>query len=141
MISSRLQESLVEALAYCHCRELPDEALPDKIWVRALALVVRNNGDNSYVYVEKIPNLKYRIVRDFGFGGSIFKILKFYPLSYLDEDLMPKFDKERKQPRIEFLQKMGCTQDNLEDCTIKELNNLILGVVIQRQLKEEKKYM
>ena len=135
---SRVQDSLIDALSYAGCSELPEEYNGEGIWIKALALVVRNNGDNSYVYLERQEDMSGRVVRDFGFGGSIFKVLKYYPLSYLKSEYIPEFSKERKSPRLDFLKKNKCDVSTLGDCTIKELDAIILGVAIRNQMKAER---
>jgi hypothetical protein len=53
---------------------------------------------------------------------------------YLDARFVPSFNTNAKSERIEWLQKMGC-EDELGECTLKELNKKVLNVAMQNALR------
>ena len=65
------ETSLVGALSYFLLRDLPEKDNGENIWVKALALVKKKDGSESYVYVAKDPKtLDNKIVK-----GTLVKML------------------------------------------------------------------
>lgn len=135
--NKKTQESLINALAYCGLRDVPDIEDGENVWVKALAKVLKADGREYYVYVEKTDDGENRIVKDFGSIARIIKTLEYYPFSYLKGAYVPKFKTPKKDERIAYLKKYGVNK-NLDDVTLKELDKLIINVGIQRQKMYEK---
>lgn len=128
------EESLVNALAYCDLRDLPKEWDEENVYLKALALVAKSDGSKSYAFVQKYIDGKDRIIKDFGRIASIKSIEKVYPYLYLDARFVPDFKTNAKAERIEWLEKMNC-EDDLSECTLKELNKKVLNMAMQNALR------
>lgn len=128
------EKSLIECLAYCDLRDLPKEWDGENVYLKAIALVAKSDGSKSYAYMQKYINGNDRIIKDFGHIASIKNIEKIYPFLYLDARFMPDFKTNAKSERIEWLEKMNCT-DDLSECTLKELNKKVLNMAMQNALR------
>ena len=69
----RKNESLVSALSWAGLTELPPKDTKENVYVRALALVAKTDGTESYVALVKDRTGEDKIVKDF---GSIYPIAK-----------------------------------------------------------------
>lgn len=131
--------SLIDALTYCSLRELPEEDTKEYQWLKAVALVQKRDGSQSYVLIEKDKDMKDRIVKDFGHISSILKVLNIYPYEYLDADKTPKFKTLKKEERIDWLKLNGEHGVDYSEMTLKELNAEVLKVAGNRQMKQDKR--
>jgi hypothetical protein len=131
-------ESLIKALSHFLLKDLPDVDTGENIWVKALALVRKCDGSESYVYVVKdIETLQNKIAKDFGGVARISEIIEFYPFSYLKSGYVPTFNGKKKEDRVKYLM----TYDNRKDyssMTLKELDREIIRVGIEKQLNDER---
>jgi hypothetical protein len=135
---SKTRESLIKALSYCSLRALPEADNGEDVWVKALALVTKNDGSKCYVAVEKDPKtLKNRLKKDFGGTGAIVEYNEFYPYLYLSQDYMPEFHDKTKDSRIKYLTSIK-PNISWNQYSLKELNDAILGVAIESQLNHIK---
>jgi hypothetical protein len=74
------KETLDEALQYAHLPELPQIQEDDgRVWIMALAKVLKINGRENYAIVKADYYGKPKIVKDFGTVACIVKILEIYP--------------------------------------------------------------
>ena len=96
-------ETLVDALSFCGVKELPEELKGKEVWIKAIALVTKRDGGQSYVAVERGTDGDKKIVRDFGSLSPVAKIEKMYPYMYLSETDVPKFTKDAKDEKIAWL--------------------------------------
>lgn len=133
----RTEESLIDALAYCSLRELPDVEDKENVWVSALAKILKSDGIEYYAYVEKDRNLENRILKDFGSVSRIVKVVEYYPISYLKAHYMPTFKTNKKDERIAYLTRYKKDVD-YSNYSLKELNQAILRDAINLQLSKEK---
>lgn len=131
-------ESLIKALSNFLLKDLPDVDTGENIWVKALALVRKCDGSESYVYVVKdSETLQNKIAKDFGGVSRISEIIEFYPFSYLKSGYVPTFNGKKKEERVKYLM----TYDNRKDyssMTLKELDREIIRVGIEKQLNDER---
>lgn len=134
------QESMIDALSYCALRDLPPEDEGKDVWVSALALVAKADGNLYFAYVEKDPKTgDNRIIKDFGSMSVIRKVETYYPISYLKSEYMPEFKTKTKEERVKYLAKMTFQDaSNFEGMSVKELNKMILNKAIGNQLIKEK---
>ena len=140
-MSNKSDESLIDALSFCSLRDLPEVEDGENVWIRAIAKVVKADGQSYYVYVEKDENLQNRIIKDFGPISALVKIVEYYPFSYLKPAFMPKFkgkSKEGKEERIAYLTRYNKDLD-YSNYSVKELDKLILGGAIKKQMEQEKR--
>lgn len=140
-MSNKSDESLIDALSFCSLRDLPEVEDGENVWIRAIAKVVKADGQSYYVYVEKDENLQNRIIKDFGPISALVKIVEYYPFSYLKPAFMPKFkgkNKEGKEERIAYLTRYNKDLD-YSNYSVKELDKLILGGAIKKQMEQEKR--
>ena len=132
-----VDKSLIDALSYCHLRELPQEASKyDGIWIRAIAYVTKADTTKSYVLMDKAANGSHRIIKDFGTISNIVNVRSIHPLQFVSEDSLPIFKGSNKQERIDWLTNNGVKIDC--ELTLKQLNNRVVNVVIQQELRNNK---
>jgi hypothetical protein len=137
-MKSRTRESLLKALSYCSLRELPELDNGEDVWIKALALVTKNNGRDYFVAIEKDPkSLLNRVKKDFGDTGTIVEYKGIYPYLYLSSEYMPKFHDKTKDARVKYL---ASIKPNISwtQYSLKELNDAILGMAIESQLNHIK---
>lgn len=131
-------ESLIKALSHFLLKDLPSVDDGENIWIKALALVRKCDGSESYVYVVKDSvTLQNRIAKDFGGVAQISEIIEFYPFSFLKSGYVPTFNGKKKEERVKYLM----TYDNRKDyseMTLKELDREIIRVGIEKQLNDER---
>lgn len=137
-MKSKSQESLIDALSFCSLRDLPEVEDGENVWIRAIAKVIKSNGQPYYVYVEKDANLNNKIVKDFGEIGAIVKVVEYYPFSYLKPAFMPKFKGNKKEERIAYLTRYD-KDLNLDGLSVKELDKMIMLGAIKKQMEQEKR--
>lgn len=134
------QESLVRALSMFMLKELPDKDDGKLIWVKALALVKKRDGTQSYVCLKRnADTLTYNISNDFGTCSAVVEYVEIYPFSFLKEKYMPVFKGVKKEDRINYLNKINKNKD-YSQYTLKELDKEIVRIAISRQLNDEKQY-
>lgn len=138
MIKNKSDESLIDALSYCSLRELPEVEDKDSVWIRAIAKIVKADGQAYYAYVEKDDNLNNKIIKDFGPVSAIVKVVEYYPFSYLKPAYMPKFKGNKKDEKINYLTRYN-KDAKLNSLSVKELDKLILKGAIKKQMEQEKR--
>ena len=131
------RESLVSALAYCSLRDLPEIDKGEEVWIYAVAKVEKSDGSSSYVLVEKDDNGENRFLKDFGSISSIRKIVSYHPYVFLKAAYLPKFKTEKKEERIEYLNRMLGSERNFTTMPKKELDTIILNLAIKNQKSKE----
>ena len=89
MIKNIKERTLVEALSFCGVRELPEELKGKEVWIKAIGLVSKVDGSQSYVYLERGELGASNIKKDFGTLSPIVKIDKIYPYLYLSGSSYP----------------------------------------------------
>ena len=133
----KVDKSLIEALSYCHLRELPQEASKyDGIWIRAIAYVTKADTTKSYVLMDKAADGSYRIIKDFGTISNIVNVRSIHPFQFVSEDSLPIVKGSNKQERIDWLTNNGVKIDG--ELTLKQLNNIVVNFVIQQELRNNK---
>lgn len=134
-MNKKTRESLLKALSYCSLRELPEEDKGEDIWIKALALVTKYDGNDYFVNLEKDPiTLTNRVKVDFGPSSAIVKYKAIYPYLYLSAEYMPKGNM-KKDEKVAYLSKFFPNMD-FTGKTVKELDNLIIGTAIKLQLTQ-----
>lgn len=133
--NKKTRESLLKALSYYSLRELPPEDTGEDVWIKALALATKYDGNDYFVGIEKDPlTLANRVKKDFGPTSAIVRIKSIYPYLYLSAEYMPRSGMN-KDAKVEYLTKFGIKED-LTKKTVKELDNLIIGTAIKLQLMQ-----
>lgn len=128
-----LEQSLIECLKWAKIPSLPEEDDNENIWIKAIALVEKKDGTESYVAVTKDDNLENKIVKDFGSVSIVHSIKAYYPYLYLSAAFVPEFKTRKKEERIAYLSK--CYRDmDFSGMSLKELDKLI----IQRAIKQQR---
>ena len=131
------KDSLISALSYFLLRELPEKDNGENVWIKALALVKKKDGTESYVYVVKdAETLENVIAKDFGTSSAIFEIVEYYPFSFLKSSYVPTFKNQKKEDRIKYLTRYNKNK-NYSEMTLKELDKEIVRVGVEKQLIEE----
>ena len=135
-MKSRTRESLIKALSYCSLREIPEADSGEDVWIKALALVTKSDGNDYYVSVEKdAKTLINRVKKDFGPTGAIVKYREFYPYLYLSSEYMPKFPDKSKETKVKYLEER-IPDVNWAKRSVKDINDAIIGLAITAQLKD-----
>lgn len=133
-------ETLIDALSYCALRELPEKDNEEDFWLRAVALVQKTDGTQSYVYVEKsVKDLSNRIMKDWGTSATICNIIEYYPFSFLKAQFMPKFKTQKKEERIKYLTTYDKRDGDWQGYSLKELDAEVLKRAARKQLEQEKR--
>lgn len=131
------RKSLISALSQYSLRDLPQPDDGQSVWVKALALVNKKDGTQSYVCVKKDPKTYGNVIcMDFGTCSVIANFVEFYPFAFLKNGYMPIFKGQKKDDRVAYLQKYNKDVD-YSKYTLKELDKEIISLAIERQLKDE----
>ena len=138
MIKNIKDETLVEALSFCGVRELPEEFKGKEVWIKAIGLVSKVDGSQSYVYLERGELGASNIKKDFGTLSPIVKIDKIYPYLYLSEDEVPKFSKENKGEKASWLIARGYNEEELSTKTPQQINKLVIDECVKAALNKDK---
>ena len=138
MIKNIKERTLVEALSFCGVRELPEELKGKEVWIKAIGLVSKVDGGQSYVYLERGELGASNIKKDFGTLSPIVKIDKIYPYLYLSEDEVPKFSKEEKGEKTSWLVARGYNEEELSTKTPQQINKLVIDECVKAALNKDK---
>ena len=138
MIKNIKERTLVEALSFCGVRELPEEFKGKEVWIKAIGLVSKVDGSQSYVYLERGELGASNIKKDFGTLSPIVKIDKIYPYLYLSEDEVPKFSKEDKGEKNSWLIARGYKEEELSTRTPQQINKLVIDECVKAALNKDK---
>ena len=138
MIKNIKERTLVEALSFCGVRELPEEFKGKEVWIKAIGLVSKVDGSQSYVYLERGELGASNIKKDFGTLSPIVKIDKIYPYLYLSEDEVPKFSKENKGEKTSWLIARGYNEEELSTKTPQQINKLVIDECVKAALNKDK---
>lgn len=138
MIKNIKDETLVEALSFCGVRELPEELKGKEVWIKAIGLVLKVDGSQSYVYLERGELGASCVKKDFGTLSPIAKIEKIYPYLYLSEDEVPKFSKEDKGEKTSWLIARGYKEEELSTKTPQQINKLVIDECVKAALNKDK---
>ena len=138
MIKNIKERTLVEALSFCGVRELPEELKGKEVWIKAIGLVSKVDGSQSYVYLERGELGASNIKKDFGTLSPIVKIDKIYPYLYLSEDEVPKFSKEEKGEKTSWLVARGYNEEELSIKTPQQINKLVIDECVKAALNKDK---
>lgn len=131
------RESLVGALAYCSLRDLPEIDSGEEVWIYAVAKVEKSDGSTSYALVEKDDNGGNRFLKDFGTISPIRRVVSYHPYVFLKPAYLPKFKTEKKDERVEYLEKRFGKEVDYSKCSKKDLDVIILNLAIRNQKTKE----
>ena len=131
-------KTLIDALSWAGLRELPEVNDGENIYIKSLALVSKRDGTTSYVATCKDILGVDKIVKDFGTVSPIVEVKEVYPYLYLDASYVPEFATKKKEDRIKWLEIAAPHMKNLDTMSFKELNNAIINIAIQKQIKMSK---
>ena len=138
MIKNIKERTLVEVLSFCGVRELPEELKGKEVWIKAIGLVSKVDGSQSYVYLERGELGASNIKKDFGTLSPIVKIDKIYPYLYLSEDEVPKFSKEDKGEKTSWLVARGYNEEERSTKTPQQINKLVIDECVKAALNKDK---
>lgn len=137
-MNKKTSKSLTEALTYFGLKTMPDKDKKDDFWIRALAKVVKTDGNEYYVYVEKDKDFKPQVKIDFGDVLPTVKILEIYPFSFLKPTFMPPFSTDTREERLDYLAKKRKDKD-YSNLNLAGLNKEITRIAMSEQLALEKR--
>lgn len=134
-MENSLEKSLYDALVYCHIPALPKIEDGQNDWIKAIAKVVKRDGSECYVYVEKDLNLENVVKKDFGSICSIVKVLAYYPIEYFNRAYLPTFsEKGEKNREAKIAHLQGLSKQDFSDLSKEELDKKILAYAMHQQL-------
>lgn len=139
-MTNSAEKSLTSVLRYTRLRELPQEDNGKNVWIMAIVRVRKSDGSTNYAVADKDADGKMRIMKDFGSVCSIFSIDNIYPFAYLGVEYMPVFKTQKKEERIEWLNKNAERRD-YTGFTLKELDKMILNNQVLLAIKNFKNNM
>lgn len=133
------EQSLNEALNYARLHKLPDEWNGTDHFVKAIALVSRSSGQQSYVIVRMDGEGKQLVVKDFGMD-AIRRIDKVYPYLFVDSQYMPRFSSGHEEDRYEYIARISNKSiDEVREMTPQQQVAAMRAYAIQKQLNNEPK--
>jgi hypothetical protein len=127
-------QSLVEALSFCALRDVPEEWDKENVYLKALALVRKSDGSESYVLLQKDSEGNDKVVKDFGTSSIIRLTLSVHPFVFLDQRWIPTFKTQAKEERIKWLERYDVDGD-YRSLNKKELDKAIFHKAMQNALK------
>jgi hypothetical protein len=127
-------QSLVEALSFCALRDVPEEWDKENVYLKALALVRKSDGSESYVLLQKDSDGNDKVVKDFGTSSIIRLTLSVHPFVFLDQRWIPAFKTQAKEERIQWLERYDVDGD-YRSLSKKELDKAIFRKAMQNALK------
>lgn len=137
MITTK-EKTLVEALNYCMVRELPPADDKKSYWIKAIALVSKNDGSENYAIASiDVNTLEPKLVKDFGSIALIREVKEYYPYDFLKENFMPPIELKTKEKIIEYLKKVRYYRDEHEDMSLKELKKELVKRACTLQINSE----
>lgn len=139
-MTNSAEKSLTSVLRYTRLRELPQEDNGKNVWIMAIVRVRKSDGSTNYAVADKDADGKMRIMKDFGSVCSIFSIDNIYPFAFLGVEYMPVFKTQKKEERIEWLNK-NVAQRDYTGFTLKELDKMILNNQVLLAIKNFKNNM
>lgn len=139
-MTNSAEKSLTSVLRYTRLRELPQEDNGKNVWIMAIVRVRKSDGSINYAVADKDADGKMRIMKDFGSVCSIFSIDNIYPFAFLGVEYMPVFKTQKKEERIEWLNKNSAQRD-YTGFTLKELDKMILNNQVLLAIKNFKNNM
>lgn len=139
-MTNSAEKSLTSVLRYTRLRELPQEDNGKNVWIMAIVRVRKSDGSTNYAVADKDAEGKMRIMKDFGSVCSIFSIDNIYPFAFLGVEYMPVFKTQKKEERIEWLNKNAAQRD-YTGFTLKELDKIILNNQVLLAIKNFKNNM
>lgn len=92
---NKLEQTLLNCLMFAGEKSLPEEWTKENVWVRAVVLVHKMNGVDSYA-VAQFNGKKESIIYDPGGSSRIREIKAIYPYMYLDKCYLPSNMKTRE---------------------------------------------
>lgn len=131
------EQSLIECLKWCDVARLPEVDDKKNIWIKAIALVQKADGSESYVAMTKDKDLKNKLVKDFGSVSLVQNIKEIYPYSYLSAAFMPGFKTRKKEERINYLLAHDKSLQGLDELSLKELDKMVVYIAIKKQIFNE----
>jgi hypothetical protein len=127
-------QSLVEALSFCALRDVPEEWDKENVYLKALALVRKSDGSESYVLLQKDNDGNDKVVKDFGTSSIIRMTISVHPFVFLDQRWIPAFKTQAKEERIQWLERYDVDGD-YRSLSKKELDKAIFHKAMQNALK------
>lgn len=140
MNNKNKEKSLIECLKWCQVPALPEVDDKENIWIKAIALVKKEDGTESYVAMTKDKELKDKMIKDFGTVSMIHEIIEVYPYSYLSAAYMPEFKTRKKEERINYLLAHDNTLQGLEELSLKQLDKMVVNIAIKNQIFYEQNF-
>jgi hypothetical protein len=135
MITNLKERTKLDALSYCRLKKMPEIYDGESLWVSAIALVSKSNGQESYVLLRKNEKLGDDVIKDFGSVSSIAVIKEIYPFEFVKKKDLPNFSKKSgKEDRLQYLSYYN--NEDYSNLSEEELDNVILGKIVIKKAKE-----
>ena len=137
---TKTEQSLYDCLQYCKIANLPESWDKKSVWITSICRVLKNDGNQYYVYCERDKEAKTKVVKDFGACRAIVEMQEYFPLIYLNTSYVRKFPKsdEGNANLIGYLTSNGMYEAE-STSNRKELDKMNIRLAIQKQLAEEKR--
>lgn len=136
------KETLSEALNYVQAACLPEPLKKNKIFVRALVKVRKMNNHEAICYAVNNGSGEPLVKKSFGSISMIKEVVEVYPLSYLEEGVLPDFRK--KTDIVEYLKRKGIDEQQATELVMsddkekkKEAKRLVISFCIKAQIEQE----
>lgn len=135
------KQSLMECLAWCSLKELPNEDEGKEVYIAAVIKVLKADATVSYAVVKRDIDGTDKIIKDFGSCAVIREVLGKYPYKYLNAEYMPKLKDFTRKSMVNYLARsMQKTADEFDGNTDKELFNILVARAMEKQLKKDNIY-
>ena len=126
------ENSMVDALSYCSLKELPPEWDNENVYLKALALVKKVDGSESYVLIQKNRMGEDVIVKDFGSSAVVCEKKGIYPFIYMEAKWIPIL--RNKEEKVSWLVKFGEKEEEVSTLPSKKLDKLVLNVAMRNAI-------
>lgn len=131
--------SLRKAFEATKCRDLPKQYREGNgvFWIKAIVLVRKRNGTQSYALAERRGDLHISVTQDFGLMSPIAGIVSIHPYIYLDADRFLNFGSEEQ--RINALIRHYGTEraEEIKSATKEKLDIMAIDMAIRNQLENK----
>ena len=128
------KSTMTDVLIWTDCRNLPKKDDGKSLWVRAIALVGKNDGSKSYCVIERRYNGEMQVVKDFGHAAAIKVYLSVHPYEFVKEKYIKKWNAtDTKEMKLRYINVNLNTGFDVNSLTDEQLEAQLCNVAIYRQ--------
>lgn len=132
------KDTQFDALQWAECRKMPKKDDGKNVWIRAIALVAKNDGSKSYCIIERRYTGDLQVVKDFGHSAAIKVYLSVHPYEFVKEKYIKKFGADAtKELKVRYVNTMMGKNIDPNVITDEQLAIELINVAIYKQTTSE----